>query len=232
MVVVDIIGEPLLVHGMRDRAERRKRVTELLELVRLPAAYLHRYPARVQRRPAAAHRHRPRARAQPRAGRRRRAGLGARRVGAGADPQPAAGSAGRAAADLPVRRARPERGEAHQRPRRGHVCRPHRRTGGDRGAVRAPAAPLHRGAALRRADAGAGRRQHAHHPGARDRRPRQSAARLRLPSALPPRHRPLPAGGARRSRKSSRAAGWPACGRANSPCAASVPRRWWRRNDG
>ena len=46
--------------------------------------------ARVQRRPAAAHRPRARARAQPVAHRRRRAGIGARRLGAGAGRQPAA----------------------------------------------------------------------------------------------------------------------------------------------
>ena len=46
-------------------------------------------PARVLRRPAAAHRHRARARARPEADRRRRAGLRARRLDPGADPQPA-----------------------------------------------------------------------------------------------------------------------------------------------
>ena len=45
--------------------------------------------ARVLRRPAAADRCRPRARGQPEADRLRRAGVGARRLGAGADPQPA-----------------------------------------------------------------------------------------------------------------------------------------------
>ena len=44
MVVGDIIGEPLLVNGMRSSVERRKRVRELLELVQLPAAYLNRFP--------------------------------------------------------------------------------------------------------------------------------------------------------------------------------------------
>ena len=44
MVVGDIIGEPLLINGMADRVERRKRVTELMEMVQLPAAYLNRFP--------------------------------------------------------------------------------------------------------------------------------------------------------------------------------------------
>ena len=44
MVVGDIIGEPLLINGMTDRAERRRRVLELMELVQLPAAYINRFP--------------------------------------------------------------------------------------------------------------------------------------------------------------------------------------------
>jgi oligopeptide/dipeptide ABC transporter ATP-binding protein len=44
MVVGEIIGEPLLIAGMTDRAERRARVAELMELVQLPAAYFNRYP--------------------------------------------------------------------------------------------------------------------------------------------------------------------------------------------
>ena len=53
----------------------------------------------------------------------RRAGLGAGCLGAGADPEPAAGPAGAVRPDLPVRRPRPERGRAHQRPRGGDVRR-------------------------------------------------------------------------------------------------------------
>src|SRR5579862_5782238 len=44
MVVGDIIGEPLLINGMKDRAQRRRRVTELMDMVQLPAAYLNRFP--------------------------------------------------------------------------------------------------------------------------------------------------------------------------------------------
>ena len=44
MVVGEIIGEPLLINGMTDRAERRRRVSELMDLVQLPAAYLNRFP--------------------------------------------------------------------------------------------------------------------------------------------------------------------------------------------
>jgi oligopeptide/dipeptide ABC transporter ATP-binding protein len=44
MMIGDIIGEPLLVNGMTDKAERRARVEELLGLVHLPAAYMNRFP--------------------------------------------------------------------------------------------------------------------------------------------------------------------------------------------
>jgi peptide/nickel transport system ATP-binding protein len=44
MMIGDIISEPLLVNGMRSRAERRERVRELLELVQLPTAYMNRFP--------------------------------------------------------------------------------------------------------------------------------------------------------------------------------------------
>jgi oligopeptide/dipeptide ABC transporter ATP-binding protein len=44
MTIFDIIGEPLLVNGVRSAAQRRERVKELLDLVRLPQAYLNRYP--------------------------------------------------------------------------------------------------------------------------------------------------------------------------------------------
>jgi len=44
MTIAEIIGEPLLVNGMRDPAERTRRVMELLDLVQLPSAYLNRFP--------------------------------------------------------------------------------------------------------------------------------------------------------------------------------------------
>lgn len=44
MSIGDIVGEPLLVHGVTDRAEREHRVVELLELVGLSAYHMHRYP--------------------------------------------------------------------------------------------------------------------------------------------------------------------------------------------
>ena len=45
MTVVDIIGEPLLVNGIGERRRRgASACAELLDVVQLPAAYMHRFP--------------------------------------------------------------------------------------------------------------------------------------------------------------------------------------------
>ena len=44
MTIFDIISEPLLVNGVKSAEQRRERVSELLELVHLPAEYMNRYP--------------------------------------------------------------------------------------------------------------------------------------------------------------------------------------------
>ena len=44
MTIAEIIGEPLLVNGIGDAKARNARVSELLELVHLPRAYLNRFP--------------------------------------------------------------------------------------------------------------------------------------------------------------------------------------------
>lgn len=44
MTIFEIISEPLLVNGVRNAAERRERVEELLSLVHLPPEYMNRYP--------------------------------------------------------------------------------------------------------------------------------------------------------------------------------------------
>ena len=56
MRVGDIVEEPLIIHGIGAKAERRAKVAELFGLVGLDPTLLARYPARVQRRPAATHR--------------------------------------------------------------------------------------------------------------------------------------------------------------------------------
>jgi oligopeptide/dipeptide ABC transporter ATP-binding protein len=44
MRVRDIVGEPLIIHGVRDKEERRTRVSELLKKVGLDPDYMNRYP--------------------------------------------------------------------------------------------------------------------------------------------------------------------------------------------
>ncbi len=44
MTLLDIVGEPLLVHGMTDRQQRMDRVTELLRMVGLRPEYMQRFP--------------------------------------------------------------------------------------------------------------------------------------------------------------------------------------------
>ncbi len=44
MTILDIVGEPLLIHGMGNHREREARVRELLGQVGLPEHTLHRYP--------------------------------------------------------------------------------------------------------------------------------------------------------------------------------------------
>jgi len=44
MPIGEIIGEGLLIHGVKDRKEREKRVTDMLNLVGLKAAHMRRYP--------------------------------------------------------------------------------------------------------------------------------------------------------------------------------------------
>lgn len=44
MTLLDIVGEPLLVHGMNNRQERMDRVAELLRLVGMRPEYMRRYP--------------------------------------------------------------------------------------------------------------------------------------------------------------------------------------------
>jgi len=44
MTLLDIVGEPLFVHGMKNRREREDRVAELLRLVGLRPEYMRRFP--------------------------------------------------------------------------------------------------------------------------------------------------------------------------------------------
>ena len=84
-----IVAEPLIVHDVGTETERKRRVQELLEVVGLNPEHYNRYPHEFsggQRQRIGIARALA---AGPRLDRLRRAGLRARRVGAGADPQPA-----------------------------------------------------------------------------------------------------------------------------------------------
>ena len=93
MTVADIVAEPLLIHGIGNDAERTERVKRLLKAVGLDVRHMRRYPHSF----SGGQRQRigiARALAlEPGDPDLRRAGLGARRLGAGPDPQPAQGPA-------------------------------------------------------------------------------------------------------------------------------------------
>ncbi len=154
--------------------------------------------AHVLGRPAPAHRDRAGddARSADRGG--RRAGLGARRVDPGADPEPVHGPAAAVRHQLRVHLAQPGGGRARRRRRDGDVPR---RGGGARRqghSVRAAAPSLHARAALGdpgdlRIGPGASEDQAA----GRTALAAQPAVGLRLPPALPVRDRAVPRRGAR-----------------------------------
>ena len=85
MTVGRTIAESLIVTGWERREDRGERVRELLRAGRPARGARAALSARVQRRPAPAHRARGRARVPAQADRARRAGLGARRVDPRAD---------------------------------------------------------------------------------------------------------------------------------------------------
>ena len=127
LTVGSMLTEALTIHGLARGQAARDRVAELLTLVGLSPSHAGRYPHEF----SGGQRQRigiARALAvEPEAHRRRRAGLGARRLDSGADRQPAARPAAADVADVPVRRARPVGGRAHQRPRGRDVSRQDRR---------------------------------------------------------------------------------------------------------
>ena len=129
MTVGDIVAEPLAVHGIGTRAEPRRPRARAPRDRRLQPGFHEPLPARVLRRPAPAHRRRASPRAQSAADRLRRAGVGARRLDPGADPQPPQGPAARLRALVPVRGARSRRRAGDERPHRGDERRRARRDG-------------------------------------------------------------------------------------------------------
>ncbi len=143
--------------------------------------------SRVLGRPAPAHRDRASSRGQPEADRLRRAGVGTRRLGAGADPQPAEGPPEGVRAHVRLHRARPERRPPHLGPRAGHVPRQGRRARVGHGSLPASTPPILGSPPLGGADSEPGARAEAEVDRARGRRaePGQPAEWVSFPSALP-----------------------------------------------
>ena len=175
--VGDIVAEGLDIWEIGDKASRKAKVDEVLapsgsipRRTRAPAA-------RVLRRAVPAHLDRAGDRHRAEADHLRRAGLRARRVGAGADPQPARGHEGALRAHDGVHRPRPRGREERERPGRGDVPRQDVRGRRARRPLRAPGAPVHRGAPRRDP-----RARSPPAATARDDRATCSAARSRRPS--------------------------------------------------
>ncbi len=96
MTIRRAIGELLRVHEIVARQEVDGELIRLLRPGRTRRGRTRRLPRPILRRPAAATGHRPGTGRAARRARRRRAGVGAGRVGAGDDPQPAHRAASRA----------------------------------------------------------------------------------------------------------------------------------------
>ena len=215
MTAGDIVGEPLQVHKLtKGKDAYRARIAELLTLVGLNPYMAGQVSARIQRRAAAAYRHRAGAGGRTGAANLRRAGVGAGRVGAGADHQPAGGPAAAVRADVPVHRARPIAGAAHQPPGGRDVPGQARRSGGERGAVRQSAAPVHAGADVRHSSA---RPRRGGDPCARGAaggaaESRQPSRGVRVSPAMPDRHRRMLGRASRSCARCCRGTTWPAFG--------------------
>jgi peptide/nickel transport system ATP-binding protein len=204
--VFDIIAEPIRAFDLaRDKADLRLQVDELLRQVRLTPAdgvkFPHEFSGGQRQRISIA-----RALAPPGVPGVRRADLGARRLGAGADPQPDDGPAAPAPAHLSVHQPQSRGRLSHLDAGRRDVPRPLVEQAPTETLFRRPKHPYTRMLLDTIPDLDMTGRQRAP-VGGRGAEPDQSADRLHLPSALPVRQRPLQGRAARR-RCRSRAARW------------------------
>ena len=149
-----IISAPFTIQGVKPQGGVKNAVYELMERVGLNPEHYNRYPNEFsggqRQRIGIARADRPAAEVH----RLRRAGVRARRVDPGADPEPAARPPGRVRRRLPVRGPRPRGRPADLAPRRGHVPRQHHGERAAEGDLLRAAPPVHALAAVRGADPG------------------------------------------------------------------------------
>lgn len=155
------IEEPLIVHHMGNKEERRARVLQLMHDVGLREEVYTRYPHEFS------------------------GGQRAGRVDSGADSESDARIAAEISADVHLHFAQPERRQTHLRPHCCDVSGQHRRNCAEEGTVRQPAASVHEGAAGGDSDSRPGHPRDAGHAGRRCAEPHQPAERLLLPHAVP-----------------------------------------------
>ena len=130
------LEEVLTVHRLGGRDARHRRVGELLDMVGLAERFAGRYPHQLSGGQRQRVGHRTRARRRARRHRARRTTVGARRVGAVRDHEPADGPAGTTRRHLRVHLPRPRHGPPHLQPHRGDVPRPGRRAAASGGRCR------------------------------------------------------------------------------------------------
>ena len=133
-----IVADPIKAFGLaKDNQEIEYRVGELLRAGRARSRRRRQVSARVLRRPAPAHLHRASAVVESGVHRLRRADVGARRFGAGANPEPDARPAGPVSTVLSLHQPQSGGRAAHGGARGRDVSGPHRRDSADGRPVRA-----------------------------------------------------------------------------------------------